>query len=185
MDFLRKIFEGKEKERKNSLFIIFLVGILLITFIPKASQKKVVLTEENKEITETSNNLDYESRLESRLESILSNVNGAGDVDVMVKISKSSEIIVSEDLEESKNTLNETDGSNGTRVTEQSSTKKSAKILGQNDEPLVLAELVPKVSGVIIVSQGANDIMVKDTLVRSVSTLLEIPTYKVEVLQKK
>ncbi len=99
MDFLRKIFEGKEKERKNSLFIVFLVGILLITFTPKLTQKNEVPKTQETISNENMSDLSYEENLENRLESILSNVSGAGSVDVMVKISKSSEIVVSEDIE--------------------------------------------------------------------------------------
>lgn len=186
VDFLRKIFQGKEKERKNSLFIIFLIGVLLITFLPMLLQKKsdveVVPTETNNN-SYSSNS--YERELEKRLESILSNVAGAGEVSVMVTVNKSSELIVSENFEQSNNLINETDANNGVRTTEQVTTKKSTQVLGQNEEPLVLTELSPTVSGVIIVCEGANDIIVKDALIRSVSTLLGIPTYKVEVLPKK
>ncbi len=189
MNFLRKIFQGKEKERKNTLLIVFLIGILLITFTPKFSQKKNVDYIDSPQSTNTNINSSstdsYEKDLEDRLCAILSNVQGAGDVSVMVTVSKSSELVVSENLEQSNNVINETDSNNGVRTTEQVTTKKSAQILGQNEKPLVLTELVPEISGVIIVSEGANDIIVKDSLIRSVSTLLEIPTYKVEVLQKK
>ncbi len=187
LEFLRKMFEGKEKEQKNTLFIIFLIGILLITFLPKFTQKtNVVKSDINIETSKDFSNDDsYEGKLEQRLEKILSDVEGAGDVEVMIVISKSSEIIVSEDLEETNNLVSETDSNNGIRTTEQVTTKKSTQTLGQNETPLILTELVPEVSGVIIVSEGAGDIHIKDSLIRSVSTLLEIPSYKVEVLQKR
>ncbi len=184
MNFLRKIFEGKEKERKNMLLIVFLVGLLLITFTPKLTQKNdtSTLLEPQEKITSQGS---YEHTLEQRLEQILSNVQGAGDVDVMVSIKKSSEKVVSENIEQSSNVVNETDNSSGTRTTEQSTLKKSAMLLNQNETPLVLTEIMPEISGVIIVTTGAKDVYVKDALIRSVSTLLEIPSYKVEVLQKK
>lgn len=186
LNFLRKIFEGKEKERKNVLLLIFLIGILLITFAPKFTQNNNVTIEPT---TETklinSDNLSYERDLEFRLEEILSSVEGAGDVSVMITTSKGSEIIVSENIEQNNNTVSEIDSNNGTRTTHQDTTKRSAQILGQNEEPLILTEIVPEISGVIIVSEGANDVIVKDSLIRSVSTLLGIPTYKIEVLPKK
>ncbi len=184
MNFLRKIFEGKEKERKNALLIVFLVGLLLITFTPKLSQKNDTSTSiDPKEPIAAQSS--YEQTLEQRLEAILSNVQGAGDVQVMVSIKKSSEKVVSENIEQSSNIVKETENSSGTRTTEQSTLKKSAMLLNQNETPLILTEIMPEVSGVIIVSTGANNVYVKDALIRSVSTLLEIPSYKVEVLQKK
>ncbi len=185
MNFLRKIFEGKEKERKNALLIVFLVGLLLITFTPKLTQKNdtsTILAPQQEQLTSQGS---YEQTLEQRLETILSNVQGAGEVDVMVSIKKSSEKVVSENIEQSSNVVNEADNSSGTRTTEQSTLKKSAMLLNQNETPLVLTEIMPEISGVIIVTTGAKDVYVKDALIRSVSTLLEIPSYKVEVLQKK
>ncbi len=186
MDFLRRIFEGKEKERKNTLVIIFLIGLLLITFAPKLSKKNNE-AEVKAPLSETQNlgsKYSYERDLEARLSEILSKVQGAGEVSVMITTSKSSELVVSENIEESNNLISETDANNGLRTTEQKTTKKSTQVLGQNETPLVLTELVPQISGVIIVSEGAGNIITKDALIRSVSTLLEIPTYKVEVLQK-
>ncbi len=184
MNFLRKLFEGKEKERKNLLLIVFLIGLLLITFTPKLSQKNDTnISVEQKETNYLQNS--YEQNIEQRLEEILSNVQGAGEVDVMISIKKGSEKVISENIEQSNNVINEIDGSNGTRITDQSALKKSATLLGQNESPLVLTEIMPEISGVIIVTEGAKDVYVKDALIRSVSTLLEIPSYKVEVLQKK
>ncbi len=184
MEFIRKFFEGKEKERNNILLMIFLIGILIITFLPSFTKNDVNISTP----TVSNENLyadSYERDLEIRLEKILSNVSGAGDVDVMISTNKSSELVVSQNLEQTNSTTNELDSNQNTRTTEQISTKTSTQVLGQNEEPLIITELKPTISGVIIVSSGANDVHVKDALIRSVSTLLEIPSYKVEVLQKK
>lgn len=185
LNFLRKVFEGKEKERKNSLFIVFLVGILLISFIPALTKKSDTTNINEPVVIDNVTGDSYEQKLEIRLENILSNVSGAGEVDVMVSTSKGSELVIAENIESSSNSVSETDANNGNRTTEQLSTKKMPQLLGQNETPLVLTEITPKISGVIIVSEGASNIVVKDSLIRSVATLLEIPTYKVEVLQKK
>lgn len=187
METLRKLFEGKEKERQSILIIIFIIGLLLISFAPKMLHKDDVVTS-NDNLLDISSTVvttnEYERDLENRLSSILSKVEGAGEVLVMVTTSKSSEIVVSENIEQMSNTIMETDSNNGVRETEQTTTKKSTQVLGQNEKPLVITELVPEISGVIIVSEGANDVVVKDALIRSVSTILEIPSYKVQVLQK-
>lgn len=187
MNYLRKLFEGKEKERKYGLLIIFIIGIILITIAPslvKSTDDDVPI-----EILGTSDDAKtsqntYEKDIEDRLTYILSKVEGAGSVSVMVTTTKGSQLVVSESIEESINTIDESDQNNGTRQTEQLTTKKSAQILGQNEQPLVLTEIVPEISGVLVVCDGANNIVVKDSIVRSVSTLLSIPSYKVEVLQK-
>ncbi len=181
MELLRKIFAGKETERKNLLLIIFLIGLLLITFIPSFTKKEADI-DNNLLVHDITTSRSYETELEQRLEQTLSNVSGAGDVDVLITTTKGAEIVVSENFEEINNLTND---ENGNRTTEQKTIKKSTQVLGQNDEPLVLTELNPTISGVIIVSSGANDVYVKDSLIRSVSTLLDIPSYKVEVLQKK
>ncbi len=181
MELLRKMFAGKEKERKNGLLIIFLIGLLLITFIPSFTKNETQSLSQEEIISIDSSSSSYERDLEVRLEQILSSVSGAGEVEVMITTNQSSEIVVSENLEEVSNTTNDAEGN---KTTEQKTIKKSAQVLGQNEEPLVIKEINPTISGVIIVSSGANDVYVKDALIRSVSTLLDIPSYKVEVLQK-
>lgn len=186
MDFLRKIFEGKEEQRKYALFIIFLIGLIIIWLIPN------FMTNEGEEDAEPLLKLQdapgaknsYEKDIEDRLTYILSKIKGVGEVDVMVTTSKGAEIVVSKNLEQTNNVINETDGNNGVRKTEQETVKSSTQVLGQNEKPLVLTELQPEVSGVLVVCQGANDVIVKDAIIRSVSALLNVPSYKVEVLAK-
>lgn len=186
MDFLRKIFEGKEEQRKYALFIIFLVGIIIIWFLPSFVTKEGENeTEQLLSLQEAPNvKNSYEKDIEDRLTYILSKIKGVGDVSVMVTTKKGVEIVVSQNLEQTNNTISESDGNNGVRTTQQETVKKSTQVLGQNEKPLVLTELQPEISGVLVVCQGANDVIVKDAIIRSVSALLSVPSYKVEVLAK-
>ena len=120
--------------------------------------------------------LDYSKQLETKLESVLSQIKGAGNVKVMITLDGSPELVYAMDSNEKVS--NNTGGS--------TTTSSSTPILVQTNgatSPLILTEVLPKVKGVIVVSSGANDISIKLDILNSVSTLLDISMDKINVLK--
>jgi stage III sporulation protein AG len=80
----------------------------------------------------------------------------------------------------------EDDGEGGTRNMDVQSATNTYVMLRQSDgseRPLILAEILPQVQGVIIVAEGAGDINVQDALIRAAHTVLGIGVHRVSVLQ--
>lgn len=105
--------------------------------------------------------LSSEAELEARLEAILSEIKGAGKVRVMITFDRGSEIVPARESQRST-------GENGTNESSKPLTVSSSG--GQS--PVVLAEIMPKIRGVIVVAEGAWDISVKNELEKAAMTAL-------------
>ncbi len=189
MEKLRKFFEGRHKERLGGLFVIFLIGVLMITVLSNSFTTADVDSGESyiqiQDIPEATGD-DYAQALESRLSSILSKVDGAGEVSVMVNLSSSSEIVLSKSISEERDSEEEIGNDGVLKKFVSSSTKEEPIIISGSsgkDTPLILTEKVPKVEGVIIVAEGGGNVHIKDGLIKSVTSVLGVPSHKVQVLK--
>ena len=167
-----KLFSGKNL-KIIILCIIFVVALIL--FLKMSGTKSTTKTTTTSSI-QYQTSLDYSKQLETKLESVLSQIKGAGNVKVMITLDGSPELVYAMDSNEKVS--NNTGGS--------TTTSSSTPILVQTNgatSPLILTEVLPKVKGVIVVSSGANDISIKLDILNSVSTLLDISTDKINVLK--
>ncbi len=188
MEKLRKFFEGRDKERLGTLFVVFLVGILLITVMSNFS-----VTEEKEDTTtyvtkpeEQVSRDTYAKELEDRLSNILSKVDGAGEVSVMVTISTNGELVLSNLIDEEYDSEEETDEDGVVKKILSTSKKQEPVLITESsgkDIPLVIKEKSPEIEGVIIVAEGGDNVYIKDGLIKSVTSALGIPSHKVQVLK--
>lgn len=74
----------------------------------------------------------YELRLEQRIRDVLKNVDGVGEVDVMLTLFSSSEKVLRVDKERSRATTSETDSSGGTRQQADESLRESTVLAGSS-----------------------------------------------------
>ncbi len=156
------------------LLIICLICLIIFLKMSDSDKKSNTSTTTNSTIYKTS--VEYSGILESKLESVLSQIKGAGNVKVMVTLEGSPELVYAMDSnEKASNTQN---GS----TTTSSSTPIIVETNGSS-EPLILTEKLPKVKGVVVVSTGASDIAIKLDILNSVSTLLDISIDKINVLK--
>lgn len=168
-----KILTGKNL-KIVMLVIIFIVCSLLFLNATKSDGTSTNDTTNIESKYQTT--LEYTNILESKLEEVLSQIKGAGNVKVMITLDGSPELVYAGDTSEKTSS-----SQSGTTTTSSSSpiiidTKNGST-------PLVLTEKLPKVKGVIVVSTGAQDISIKLDILNSVSTLLDISTDKINVLK--
>lgn len=168
-----KLFSGKNL-KIIVLVIICIIGIILflkMTSIKSTSSKSTTVSSSSYKTT-----LEYSEILENKLENLLSQIKGAGNVKVMISLEGSPELVYAMDSNEKVS--NNQNGS--------TTTSASSPILIENkgsSSPLILTEKLPKVKGVIVVSTGASDISIKLDILNSVSTLLDISIDKINVLK--
>lgn len=113
--------------------------------------------------------------LNRQLEQILSQVDGAGKVRVLINYNQSGEKILAYDLESNTNE----------KESGKENNSKSEVVYDGNKMPVILKEYMPKVEGVIIVAQGGNNENVKKQLIAGTVALLGIDEHKIEVLKMK
>lgn len=180
-EFLNKI---TNKKYINKLLTILILGIMLLitASIFKDNKKEEVTKKDNieKEIKETDVE-DYAYILERKLEKILSQIKGAGNVDVMITLDETTEKIPAVNKTKNQEKTNEEDSQGGVREINREDSTLQVVTKGNGDSILVLKEVKPKIKGVIIVAEGAYDIEVKEQLYKAVKTVLDVSGNKVEV----
>ncbi|TCS84029.1 stage III sporulation protein AG [Tepidibacillus fermentans] len=130
---------------------------------------------------------DYEKLYENKIIEILTNMIGVDEVTVKVNLDSSEEIVVEKNQNYTEQNTKEQDKQGGTR--EIKDVKRDDQVVlyqSDNDEqPLVLKTLKPKVRGVVIVAKGADKIQVKTMIAEAVQRLLDVPPYKIAILPRK
>ena len=175
-EFIKNAIE-KFKSIKNYkvILIAFIVGIVLVI-------TSVALPFGNKTPSVTPSANSPLAALENRLAEILSNINGAGRVDVMIMYSGSMELVLACTTTSSSNST--TDNSGGGRTTINSTETSTPILVNRNGvtSPLVIREIMPDITGVLIVAEGARNIGVRLEILRAVQTLLGVSAESIEIL---
>lgn len=113
----------------------------------------------------------YSNFLENKLSNVLSQIEGAGNVSTMITFESGTEYIYATN-EETKTNTN----------TSSNSTTTTSTTTSTPNEDLLVKEVLPKISGVVVVASGAKDTKVKLEIVKAVQAVLEVPISKIEVL---
>ena len=103
----------------------------------------------------------------------------------MINYLTSSELIIAQDRTESYMRQLDTDSEGGMRQIEnrQNSTSYISLRQNNNDTPLIVQEILPRISGVIVVASGADDVSTREALTRATATVLGIGIHQVQVFQ--
>ena len=188
---LNKIFQNNKDNKNKTENLVFVLIILIVTVIAinmiwkdedkstdniNTVTKKTLAVEDNKVVVESNS-------LEEKLEYILSNISGVGNVDVLITYNETEEIIPVYNKTDKKSITNETDSSGGVRTIEESDTQQ--EVIYQNDEIIVQKTVSPKIEGAIITATGANDINVKTNIIQAVEAATGLATHKIQVFEKK
>lgn len=176
--FLSKIFLTKNSK------IVALVGLACVLLLFMFSFSK--FTTNKSSSSENFNNVSYTSssnftkELESKLVRVLGKIKGAGNVDVMVTLESGPELIIAKTVDKKTNTV--TNGDNSTTTV---TVVETPIIITKDGEskPLVLLEIMPKIKGVIIVSQGAGDVKTKLALLEAVQSILGVNGNNIQIFE--
>lgn len=178
------------KIRKDRLLIVFLAGLLLLV-IALPGENKEKDKEESSFLSgneaEGSISEDvYISRLEKRLADILSQMEGAGEVSVMITLESSAEKVVEKDLESGDETVTESDSQGGSRVSQNRSRREEAVYDTEGNSrqsPYISKELSPRVEGVVVIASGGDDALVVKNITEAVQALFGIDTHKIRIVK--
>lgn len=165
---------GNHIKKKESLVVLVLIGlILLVIAIPT---KKESGSDENvTQIEEVQTQQDYCELLESRLEEILSCIEGVGKVQVMITLKDSGESIVEKDSM----------GEEMSTETEESHSWSEETVYGESGDetiPYVINTYKPQIQGVLIVAQGGNDPIVQNQIMQGVMALFGLESHKISII---
>ena len=187
--------------KKENMIVFALLGILLLVIaIPldggkeKSTEKEEAARkddsgkkkEETKQFADES--MEYCLALEERIEDLLESMDGVGRVQAMVTVTASREMIVEKDEPVSRSTVTETDGSGGSRSTNESSYEYETIFETDsegNKVPYVVKQIEPEIQGITVVAQRGGNALIQKNISDVLMALFHIDAHKIKVVKMK
>lgn len=170
-DFIRKIKSVKNIE---IIVCIILIAIILLLYgiVREAKKKQAESGNAGATIVETASD-------EERLAAVLSKIKGAGKVEVYIGYDGNFETVYA--FDKTTNTTTRTDDSGGANLTTTVTEEKSTAVFDENKKPLIEKTVAPKITGVIVVAEGAKDVAVRLNILKAVATALNVNEKIIEI----
>ncbi|WP_238882791.1 stage III sporulation protein AG [Clostridium sp. YIM B02551] len=194
-DFKKKILSMIKDQRMMNVIavvIIALFALIVLSFFNKGSSSKLTLTNNtsNQEKSTVKNQDDkqistYEDAQRESLRNILQNIKGVGDVQVMMYFEGSESKVPAVDTTDQTSVTEEKDKESGERVTNQKNSNSKVVMANNGNDPLILKTEKPKVTGIVIVAQGADSSKVKYDITKACAGLYDISMDKINVYPMK
>ena len=156
----------------------------------KGIDKKVeISTEVDDDIgTGSADSEKYVKNLEKKLEELIEDIDGAGDVEVMITVKNSSTKEVLRESDISENKLLETDSSGGSRDSYETTKDENVVLTEEGNSiksPFVISEAAPQVEGVAVIAKGGDSPIVKEKITGIIKALFGIEINKIAVGKMK
>lgn len=142
--------------------LIFLLGLVLLLFPGKLESKQDHTQQEQPSEL---------SQLQSSLEALLSQIEGAGQVSVLLTMQSGPVTTYQQDIDK-------------TQSSDRTELHQQTVILGQN-EPLVVETACETYRGAVVVCQGADRASVRLNIMQAVSSLTGLGSDKITVIKMK
>lgn len=169
---IRKLTEGWKKYRYVALVLV--IGLVLL-LLPWGSGEEDAPAEE----PETESDTVYAARMEARLTEMLTQIEGAGSVQVMLTLEGSGTTTYQMDVQYSSAADGESTQHSEERKTVILSTGSAY------DEAAVVAVTYPAFQGALIICQGADSAAVRYQLVQAVAALTGLGADRITVVKMK
>ena len=173
--------EGKSffKSKKGRYFIIIAISLGLLALVWKPAPD--VEGQSPKEmLQQLPVNSSVKAQLTQELKIILSQIEGAGQVEVSITLASDGEKSYASNSVDEKREIEESNPQGTVQETVES--KRSRDLAVTSGDALLIENKFPQVIGVLVVAEGAKYPVVKERLTAATATLLDIPSHKVSVM---
>lgn len=191
LEKLKEFFNPKnQKKTVSNLIILLFVGaivLLLSNFFlsDKNDNSSLEYDEKDNDFNEhyeySIDEEGYVSSIESRLEEILKKIKGVGDVNVMITFEDTAEKVPVFNTTQTIERTDEKDAQGGTREITREDLSQQIAYESGSSSLMIAKETNPRVRGVIVVAEGAENIEIKEKLYSAVKTVLGVTGNRVEV----
>lgn len=198
--------KGLEKWfRRDNFVVLVLVGILFFIIalpvkdkegaekkaaeqntLPRETSSAANVSEASGQMPKmTSTDEEYVAYLEKRLKDSLSRMANVGNVEVMITLKESGELVLEKDHVTNRSATEEKDAQGGSRSINQTTSEENTVYStdGTESEPYVVKVCAPKIEGVLVVAEGAGSGTVNRTIVEIVQALFGVEAHKVMVVK--
>ena len=180
LDYLNFLENILHKNKYNFFLVLGIAGVILIAVgngMPGSAVK------ENK--SDISNN-EYRIQLENEITDLLEQMQGVGDVKVMITLQSGAESIYAQQKKISENNQKNSGEKNTQENTQSTYENEIVIVSDQNvNQPLIEKTVLPEIQGVAVVCSGADDIAIISAVTNTVSVVLNLPTNRIYVTKMK
>ncbi len=162
MEKIKNFFKKLKTVKNIELYIALTLALAVIVAVFVGNNAKQ--TEKN------TADESYIAQMEHKICSVVEKIDGCGKVRVAISYESDGEKVYAYETE--------TTTSGGV-------TKQTSSVVSMKGEPLVTKTLPPKILGVVVVAEGADDPVVKFKIVNVVVTLLDVSSQDVQVFTYK
>ncbi|NLG89472.1 MAG: stage III sporulation protein AG [Clostridiaceae bacterium] len=184
--------EKKGRRRIENLVIILIVGIIIIivasSFMSDGKNKKNAQQMKNEVTLISGVTEDRIEKLERKLESILSEIEGAGTVKVMITGITDGEVVHAYNEVEENSITEKKDNAEQSERTDEYRRENEMVFMESNTGqrmPVVIKSYEPEIKGVVVVADGAGSSTVRQNIKDAVEALTGLPPHKISVLKRK
>lgn len=174
---------SSDKGKRNLIVAIGMLGIFLIFISNFISFNGKSSTEVEEEPASNLSADTYKSALEQELTSIVSCIDGVGEVRILITMESSTEDVYAIERSIDDQSESTADESRETAAVQYSEEDTYVKVKNQDgSESLVrLKQVMPKIRGVLVVCGGGGNSSVREKVTQAVSGVLNISSGKVYV----
>lgn len=201
-EWLNELRSGEKLPKKNQLLILLLIGILLLVIVipvpgtygsgtsesQTAGRFRTGTDKSSSASVSGSDSLgEYEAYLEQKTAQVLREVEGVGEVSVMITLKSSGQRIVEKDQSSTSQTTEEADSAGGTRSSTDQSSDKTSIYTQETDgssTPYVSKELSPEIEGVAVIADGGGDAVVAQNITEAVQALFGVEAHKIKIMKR-
>lgn len=156
------VLERIRKNKKIQYILIALILAIMVMFFVFDFGKKAQTSTIEKDIAS-----EYVLELENKLSTCLSKVKDAGEVSVVISVESGMETVLAMDT-----ITKETSSGIETQTTP----------IVINGKTVIVKEMYPKITGVLIVAEGAKNLSVMNRLQQATMSLLDIDINQIQIL---
>ena len=191
-EWLSDLRLGKKVPKKNHLLILLLTGLLLfVAVVPFPTSNRADESEADSSSTAVTgigtDTGEYEAYLEKKTADILRQVDGVGEVTVMITLKSGGQKIIEKDQSGTSQTTEEADSAGGTRTVEDTTTDKTSIYEQKSDGssvPYVSKELAPEVEGVVVIADGGDNAVAAQSITEAVQALFGVEAHKIKIMKR-
>ncbi len=165
------------------IFILGIVGIILIGIGPMLSRAGKAKREEAPAAAQQSTAALYAQDMEQRLQGMLRQVEGVGEVRVMVTLQNGYGYEYAKTEKVNNDVMEDVKAADSKKTQEKKVVEESYILIeGANGkEPLVTMELEPEIKGVVVVCEGGDQPAVVGKVVETIKVALDISSTQIAV----
>lgn len=137
---------------------------------------------------ESTQSAAYAEQLERELEELLTCMEGAGRVRVMITLRSTSESIIEKDRPANRSAVTENDGQGGSRSTNDMDSEETTVFVRDSEGrevPYVRKTLSPVVEGVAVLAEGGGIEEVRKNISETIQALFGIDVNKIKIAKMK